>query len=150
MGVLAGGGVGVEAAARGGRRRAEVGGDRADAAPGGVHWGLILILLRRHCCPLLSSPLLSLALRGGKVGRRTARGAGRFVWTGVPPRESYRIVSSQLPRVERTERPRPWGTRRGRVFNLITGFGHQDKRRADSPFRSFFWMEAFGEHGHGD
>ena len=50
MGVLAGGGVGVEAAARGGRRRAEVGGDHAEAAAGGVHWGLLLLLtlLRRH------------------------------------------------------------------------------------------------------
>lgn len=45
MGVLAGGGIGREAAALGaGRRRVEVGGDRAEPAPGGVHWGLLLVL----------------------------------------------------------------------------------------------------------
>ena len=89
MGVLAGGGVGVEAAARGGRRRAEVGGDRAEAAAGGVHWGLLLLLtlLRRHG---------SRAVRGCVVGRwgdeLHARNEGRF--SGVPPRESCRLVES--------------------------------------------------------
>jgi hypothetical protein len=46
MGVLAGGGIGGEAGPLGGRRRVEVGGDRAEPAPGGVHWGLLMPL--RH------------------------------------------------------------------------------------------------------
>jgi hypothetical protein len=46
MGVLAGSGIGGEAGPLGGRRRVEVGEDRAEPAPGGVHWGLLMPL--RH------------------------------------------------------------------------------------------------------
>jgi hypothetical protein len=68
-GVLAGGGgVGVDAAAaRCGRRRPDVVRDRAEAAPGGVHWGLLL--LPRHGSRAARAPVPVVGGGGGRTAR---------------------------------------------------------------------------------